>query len=100
MSFVVSQPEPALLEASDLKQTEPTKGPQKQLVHHLWIVPPLVVMWMILTFGVNVPVFDQFNFLHTLQKSEETGLGFRDLFVQHNEHRILFPRLLAFRWPS
>jgi len=43
---------------------------------------------------VDVPFWDQWNFVPLLGKSLEGGISFADLWAPHNEHRLFFPRLI------
>jgi hypothetical protein len=46
-------------------------------------------------FGVNVIYWDQWSFLaDPLSHWYNGSLSFQDLFAQHNEHRIFFPRIV------
>jgi hypothetical protein len=59
--------------------------------------PPLLMGFLIFRDGVDVPFWDQWDGTATLFEKAEAGkLGFADFFAQHNEHRILFPRLIFF----
>src|SRR5436853_1792177 len=59
--------------------------------------PPLLIGFLILRDGVDLPYLDQWNGTAPLFEKMAAGtLGFADFFAQHNEHRILFPRLIAF----
>ncbi len=65
----------------------------------LWLLalsPALLPLWQILHFGVDVPYWDQFDDdiagMHI--KAHAGELTFGDLAAQHNEHRILVPRLV------
>lgn len=74
---------------------------------HRWIrwvlialcaTPSLDTLGLILRYGVDVPHWDQWdNSLAGLYiKSADGQLTLRDFTVQHNEHRILVPRVLSF----
>ncbi|HEY2944479.1 MAG TPA: hypothetical protein VGN09_18750 [Vicinamibacteria bacterium] len=52
----------------------------------------LVHLLYIRAYAVNTPFQDQWAFVDTL-RAVEAGHAARALFAQHNEHRILFPRL-------
>ncbi len=58
--------------------------------------PALLPLWQILHYGVDVPYWDQFDDdiagMHI--KAHAGTLTFADLAAQHNEHRILVPRLV------
>jgi hypothetical protein len=62
----------------------------------LTLVPFLILAGNIARYHVDVPFWDQWNFVPLLGQSYEGGIGFRDLWAQHNEHRLLFPRLIMF----
>ncbi len=61
----------------------------------LALSPALLPFWQILHFGVDIPFYDQFDDdlagMHI--KAHAGQLTFADLAAQHNEHRILVPRL-------
>jgi hypothetical protein len=57
-------------------------------------VPPLYLLYIIFTQTVDVPFADQWALVPLLAHSYEGTLTFHDLWAQHNEHRLLFPRLL------
>lgn len=59
-------------------------------------IPLSMLLAEVLRFGVNVPYADQWNFAYLLEQSERGQMDPADLWSQHNEHRILFPRLLMF----
>jgi hypothetical protein len=44
--------------------------------------------------GVNVPYWDEWEFVTVLQKSAAHMLRLGDLWAQHNEHRHLFPQII------
>jgi len=59
--------------------------------------PPLLIGFLIFRDGVDIPVWDQWDGTAPLFEEMAAGtLGFADFFAQHNEHRILFPRLISF----
>jgi hypothetical protein len=58
------------------------------------VIPPLLVILVILRFGVDVPYWDDWSFLYVLESIQQGKLTLSALMAQHNEHRILFPRLL------
>jgi hypothetical protein len=70
----------------------------RSLVRLLLIAaPPLLIGLLILRDGVDVPFWDQWDGTAPLFEKMAAGtLGFGDFFAQHNEHRILFPRLIFF----
>jgi len=57
-------------------------------------VPATAMLGLILKYGVNVPYLDQWDCeAPILKKFLEHQLGLADLWAQHNEHRMFFPRL-------
>ena len=59
--------------------------------------PPLLIGFLILRDGVDTPFWDEWDGTAPLFEKMLAGtLGFADFFAQHNEHRILFPRLIFF----
>ena len=50
----------------------------------------LMVAW----FSLDFPFWDQWELVPLLAKVHDGSLGWNDLVSPHNEHRILFPRLL------
>src|SRR5260370_28670478 len=60
-------------------------------------VPPLLIGLLIFRDGVDVPFWDEWDGTSPLFEKMAAGtLGFAYFFAQHNEHRILFPRLIFF----
>lgn len=66
-----------------------------------WLValslPALVIAVMIRSYGVDIPYWDQWNgFCPLLEKRHLGTLELADFWAFHNEHRILFPRLIMY----
>lgn len=59
-----------------------------------YIIPPLSVLWLVNNFGVNVPYWDQWEFVDLFEKVASGKAGFQDFFALHNEHRLPFPKLI------
>lgn len=70
----------------------------------LYAAPPLLALYVVVRYGVDVPYRDEWALVGFLDKLVGGTAGFADFFAQHNEHRILVPRLivaaltLAFGW--
>jgi hypothetical protein len=60
----------------------------------LTLIPLLILAINVAKYHADVPFWDQWNFVPLLGKSYEEGITFQDLWGQHNEHRLLFPRLI------
>lgn len=60
--------------------------------------PALVLLWVILAYGVNVPVMDEwFPTIAGLHiKAHQSTLTLSDFLAQHNEHRMIVPRVILF----
>ncbi len=58
------------------------------------VSPPVILLWMIAASAVDVPLNDQWEFVRVLEKDCTGLLDFQDLWQLHNEHRILFPRIV------
>ena len=58
------------------------------------LAPFALLIWFVAAFSVNVPYMDQW-YLALLFKRVSTGAStFSDFFVQNNEHRLFFPKLI------
>ncbi|MBI4865999.1 MAG: hypothetical protein HY816_03520 [Candidatus Wallbacteria bacterium] len=57
------------------------------------LAPILALVWLVDAYSVNAPWQDDWELAPLLEKQAEGRLGWSDLYAQHNEHRILFPRL-------
>jgi hypothetical protein len=55
------------------------------------LLPPLALLLYVHLFGRNVFWWDDWDLVPLIQKTMEGKLTIPDLFVQHNEHRMLFP---------
>ena len=67
---------------------------QRGLIHLCTLLPFALLVAVVARYGVNVPYWDQWELLPLLQKSFAGTLTLSDLWQQHNEHRIFFPRLI------
>lgn len=58
-----------------------------------WLMPLALLVLVVTSTWVRVPHYDQWVFAHQLARhSGEVGLD--ELWEQHNEHRVLFPKIL------
>jgi len=60
----------------------------------LALLPLFILVLNVAEYHVDVPFWDQWNFIPLLGQSYEQGVTLADLCGQHNEHRLLFPRLI------
>lgn len=58
------------------------------------LVPVVLAFVYVYRFGINVPFSDQWAEVPLFNKLSYGRLGLSDLFAQHNEHRIFFPRIV------
>jgi hypothetical protein len=57
-------------------------------------LPFLILLFFVVKFRVEVPQADEWSLVPLIDKSYQGALQFKDLWALHNEHRLLFPRLL------
>ena len=63
----------------------------------IWLLaslPFLILIFFIVKYRVEVPQADEWSLVPLIDKSYQGTLQFKDLWALHNEHRLLFPRLL------
>lgn len=65
-----------------------------RLCELLMLIPFIYLLWVVCRYSVEVPYADQWELVPVLEKSYRGELSFGDLWSQHNEHRIFFPRLI------
>jgi hypothetical protein len=59
-------------------------------------IPALIFFAFVVSYGVNVPNWDDFNLIPLLDKLQHGHLTFADVWAQHNENRVFFPNVLWF----
>lgn len=60
------------------------------------LLPAALLFFFVYRFGVDLPMLDEWDaLLIPLQRFNQGTLDFSALIAQHNEHRMLFPRLLT-----
>jgi hypothetical protein len=67
---------------------------RKALHIFLTFAPLVYLITLIVRYKVDIPVWDQWQFVPLLEKSFQGTLSLRDFWAQHNEHRLLFPRII------
>jgi hypothetical protein len=63
----------------------------------LWLIillPPLALAILLLKFSVNVPFWDQWELVPIFRNVRNGHFYLNDFWQLHNEHRLLFPRLV------
>jgi len=58
------------------------------------LAPPLSILYLIHTLAVNVPYWDEWELVPLIAKLYAGTLTFADFWRQHNEHRVVFPKLI------
>lgn len=64
------------------------------LICTLAAIPLIALIVYVNRYGVDLPFLDQWEFIPVLEKFYQGHLTFSDLWQQHNEHRIFFPRIV------
>jgi len=59
-----------------------------------YFIPLLIILWFIASFTVNIPFWDQWDLVNLFEKVFTGRASFKDFFSQHNEHRIIFPKVI------
>jgi hypothetical protein len=62
----------------------------------LLMLPPFFIFLLLTNFVVDVPYWDQWDLIQFLPNLFTNNVTIDDLLHQHNEHRILFPRVAYF----
>ncbi|MCF6286813.1 MAG: hypothetical protein L3K26_16730, partial [Candidatus Hydrogenedentes bacterium] len=64
----------------------------------IYILPAWVAILFLLAmygrYALDMPYYDQWELVPLLEKLSDGSLRLGDLWAQHNEHRLIFPRLL------
>ncbi len=66
----------------------------KLLLVVAYSLPAVLLFWFVTTFSVNLPFGDDWALVNFFDKIHSGTTNFNDFFSQHNEHRILFPRII------
>ncbi len=64
------------------------------LMAALVLIPPAYTVLVLCRFHLDAPYLDQWEFVPLLAKSYVGRVTLHDLWAQHNEHRLLFPRIV------
>lgn len=59
------------------------------------LMPVAVLLYTVARYTIDAPFLDEWTLVPLVEKSYEGGLTFGDFWGQHNEHRLLFPKLLT-----
>lgn len=67
---------------------------RKVVVSAVLFLPLVFTFFFVYRFGLTIPYYDQWELVPLLEKMHNHTLTFVDLWKQHNEHRIIFPKIL------
>lgn len=67
---------------------------KKVFISAVLFLPLVFTSFFIYKFGITIPYWDQWELVPLLEKMHNHSLTLADLWAQHNEHRIIFPRIL------
>lgn len=70
------------------------KKPLKFVLIGLTLLPFIFLLIMILRYHVDTPIWDSWRMIPLFEKTYSGGLTFYDFWQQHNEHRLIFSRLI------
>ena len=59
-----------------------------------YIAPIALLIWFVLNYSINVPIGDHYDLIGLFEKIKQGTADFKDFFLQHNEHRIFFPKII------
>ena len=60
------------------------------------LAPPAFIAAIIYQNNFNIPFAEEWVMLPLIEKYHEGTLAFHDFWIQYNEHRMLFPKLIIF----
>jgi hypothetical protein len=64
----------------------------------IWILkvvsPAVVLITLLFRFGLDAPLIDEWSFVDTVVHAFTHQLTFNELYQQHNDHRLFFPRIV------
>jgi hypothetical protein len=59
------------------------------------LIPIISMISMLARYSVNAPFWDQWEYVFLIDKFHAGTLTIADLWAQHNEHRMIFPRIVT-----
>lgn len=66
----------------------------RPLIFSIAAIPVIVLVYFVAKYHVNAPFLDQWSLIPLLEKYQQGTLSIKDLWAQHNEHRIFFPQII------
>ena len=77
-----------------LKSYNLSKSPPIYLTIIASLFPICFLFMLMNNYAVNIPLWDQWDIVYLFEKYHKNALSFYDFWKQHNEHRIVFPKLI------
>lgn len=74
----------------------PLRRPYRFALAALTLAPIAGGFAFVAAYGVNAPFVDMWNFIADLVHERSGHYSWTEIFKQHNEHRLVFPRLVLF----
>ncbi|NEP60476.1 MAG: hypothetical protein F6K31_26315 [Symploca sp. SIO2G7] len=59
-----------------------------------YLIPIILLVWFVNNFSITVPILDEWAIADLFEKVSNGQLSIGDFFAQHNEHRIIFPKII------
>jgi hypothetical protein len=69
-------------------------GPKRWIAFLLAACPLAALLYLVWYYAVDIPFNDQWDIIYLFEKYYSGHLSFADFWQQHNEHRIVFPKLI------
>jgi hypothetical protein len=79
---------------TDLEKTPITGVLNRKAVLILTLLPLIFLIFFVAQYSINIPQGDQWDFIPTLDKFFCGELTLADIWGQHCEHRLFFPRII------
>jgi len=66
----------------------------KLLIFILYLIPVFLLIWFVANLRVKFPIMDEWAIVPLFTKVANGQFSFGDFFAQHNEHRIIFTKII------
>ncbi len=74
--------------------SDPSAKFLKIIAEVIIFLPFILICSFVYKLGVTIPYYDQWVFIPTLEKMHNHTLTFADIWANHSEHKIFFPKLI------
>lgn len=68
---------------------------QKVVIFPLICVPILYLVYIVIRYSVDIPIYDEWFVVPLFEKMYTHTLTSKDLYAQFHEHRIIFPKIIT-----